>query len=52
MVEAAIQKELGMVGNKEKAIFLQRFFRTGKGEYAESDILIGVSVPWVGCCAR
>lgn len=45
MMVNEIKKDLEKVANKEKAIFLQRFFKTGKGEYAEGDILIGVTVP-------
>jgi len=40
-----ILQELLSVANPEKARFLQGFFKTGKGQYAEGDILLGIVVP-------
>lgn len=39
------QKTLRLYVKPGKAEFLKRFFKTGPGEYAEGDILIGVMVP-------
>lgn len=41
----ALHDAVGRETNKEKGIFLQRFFKTRKGEYAEGDIFAGLSVP-------
>jgi 3-methyladenine DNA glycosylase AlkD len=45
MKAADMQKELVRLGDSETAIFLQRFFKTGPGEYGEGDLFRGIRVP-------
>ncbi len=40
-----VTDDLKQAGNSEKSKNLSRFFKTGKGQYGEGDIFLGVSVP-------
>ncbi|WP_379966726.1 DNA alkylation repair protein [Epilithonimonas sp. UC225_85] len=40
-----IRQALQVLSIPEKAAFFPKFFKTGKGEYGEGDIFIGVTVP-------
>jgi 3-methyladenine DNA glycosylase AlkD len=40
-----IRKKFQQLGSEEKAKVLQRFFKTGPGDYGEGDVFIGVGVP-------
>lgn len=42
---AALRKELTRLTNPPKAAFLQGFFKTGPGQYAEGDRFRGITVP-------
>lgn len=45
MTAKEIQSRLKKLGSPAKARELRRFFKTGKGQYGEGDIFLGVTVP-------
>lgn len=49
---AEVQEALAAVADPADADFLQRFFKTGPGEYGEGDVFIGVRVPQTRAVAK
>jgi 3-methyladenine DNA glycosylase AlkD len=39
------KSDINKLKNPKKAKLLQRYFKTGKGEYADGDVFIGITVP-------
>lgn len=52
MTAAAIKSELDAHENPADAAFLQRFFKTGQGQYGEGDVFIGLRVPQTRAIAK
>ncbi|MDR1056855.1 MAG: DNA alkylation repair protein [Prevotellaceae bacterium] len=44
-IAQAVEEELFLLRDEQKARFLQSFFKTGKGQYAEGDRFLGIVVP-------
>lgn len=52
MTAAFILSELLSMANPEKAAFLQGFFKTGPGQYAEGDVFLGLVAPLTRSIAK
>ena len=48
----ALRRDVDALRDPDRALFLQRFFRTGPGEYAEGDRMLGLPVPVSRTVAR
>ncbi len=42
-----LKNDLQQMGSPEKAAFLLRFFKTGKGQYGEGDVFLGITMPQI-----
>src|SRR5687768_10512424 len=42
---AALRRDIRKLADPDAAVFLQRFFKTGRGEYAHGDRFLGVRMP-------
>jgi 3-methyladenine DNA glycosylase AlkD len=52
MSAARVKKELEKHRNPKQAALLQGFFKTGKGQYGEGDVFLGIKVPVQRSVAR
>lgn len=52
MSAKAVMEELNLLEDPAQAQFATRFFRTGKGDYGENDVFLGLRVPAVRRVAR
>lgn len=52
MTTVSLQQQLKKLANPKKAIDVARFFKTGKGEYGEGDVFLGITVPEIRIVAK
>jgi 3-methyladenine DNA glycosylase AlkD len=52
MTVTGIRRELRQQAAPERAVILQRFFKTGPGEYAAGDMFLGLTVPQLRALAE
>jgi 3-methyladenine DNA glycosylase AlkD len=52
MTLAAVRRRLQEVGDPKDALFLQRFFKTGPGQYGAGDHFLGIRVPTTRTLSR
>jgi len=52
MADSKVYDQLILLANEEKASVFLRFFKTGKGQYAEGDKFLGITVPQVRSIAK
>jgi hypothetical protein len=52
LTAAEIRTKLEALANPEAALFAQRFFKTGAGEYGEGDLFRGIRVPVLRTLSR
>lgn len=52
MTAKDVEKALMQIADTNKGEFLARFFKTGKGQYAEGDVFLGITVPAQRTIAR
>ena len=52
MTRGGLIRELTRLKNPKKAVYVAHYFKTGKGEYGEGDVFIGLTVPQVRAIAK